>query len=125
MTLGLRREEGSARVDTVLRIATVREFRSFRYEIQVQDRFDAAARTIQLRVQGVQAPTNLMPSAGAAVRELSYPDLDGEYTVRITGAKQSADFRISVDDRAIVLLQPPEEGTLGVTIEKGVAIVRG
>lgn len=125
MTLGLRREEGSDRIDTVLRIATVREFRSFRYEIQVQDRFDAAARTIQLRVQGVQAPTNLMPSAGAAVRELSYPDLAGEYIVEIAGAKQSTCFRFSVEDETIALMEPPEEGTLGVIIEKGVAIVRG
>ena len=72
LTLRLRHDQESGITWTIFTFATVREFRSFRYEIQLEESFDPAARTFDFRIQGVQAPKNLMPSSGRAVRELRY-----------------------------------------------------
>ena len=124
LSIRLRRDEESGMIWTMFRFATVREFRSFRYEIQIEERLDEEAGTITLKIQGVQAPTNLMPSAGAAVREIGYPGLMGEYRVTLAGARQSGNFTIAVGTGDIALVEPPGEGGPIVIIEKGVEIVR-
>jgi len=120
LTLQLRRDEESGTIWTVFRFATIREFRSFQYEIQLDDRFDADERAFEFRMSGVQAPKNLMPSSGAALRELRYPDLRGEYTVALAGARQNERFRFTVTDREIVLGERPEGAAVRVDVEKGI-----
>lgn len=124
LSLRLRRDEESGTIWTIFRFATVREFRAFRYEIQVDDRFNAGARTIDLKIQGVQAPTNLMPSAGAAIREIGYPGLLGEYHITLAGARRSERFTIAVGMDDITLIEAPGEGGPSVVIEKGIENVR-
>ncbi|MEP7220038.1 MAG: hypothetical protein ABI876_14035 [Bacteroidota bacterium] len=124
ITLHLRREEESGRTWTVFRVATVREFRMFRYRIQIDGGLDAGARTFDFRIHGVQAPTNLMPETGAAFTELAFPDLDGEYRVRLAGAKSAEEFSFIVSARTIVLLPLPAGSTLNVGTEKEVENVR-
>ncbi len=120
LTLQLRRDEESSTIWTVFRFATIREFRSFQYQIQVDDRFDAAERTFEFRLSGVQAPKNLMPSSGTALRELRYPDLRGEYTVRLAGARHSERFGFAVADGAITLGERPDGAGVRVDVEKGI-----
>lgn len=124
LTLGRRRNEENGDVVTFFRFATVKEFRSFKYEIQVEDRLNQAAHTIDFRIFGVHAPTNLMPGAGAAVKEIGYSGLQGEYLVTYHGAKQSGTFRFLVDEDGIHLTQPPKEEGLRVHVEKGIENVR-
>jgi hypothetical protein len=122
LTLRLRRDEASGRSWTVFRFATTREFQSFRYEIQVEDHFDPATRTIDFRIRGVTAPATLMPSAGSAIRELAYPELSGVYRVTMSGAKESAGFSFSADSGGLHLLDTDRVGFLDLVVEKGVEL---
>lgn len=122
LTLLLRRIDGEPTLHTVLRFSTVREFRSFRYAISLEDSFDREARTITVKLLGMQAPTNVMPAPGAAVSELSYPDLAGSYDVTLIGAKRTTSLSFTVDTDRIAVTRPPENFV--VNAQKGVEIVR-
>lgn len=124
LTILRRRNEETGLVSTVFRFATVREFRSFRYQIQVEDAFDPELRRIAFRIFGVQAPANLMPGAGAAYREIIYPGLQGEYLVSYAGAKKSGEFRFRVDDEQIAIVEAPKEDGIRIEIEKGIENIR-
>ncbi len=119
-----RRNEESGLLWTVFRFATVREFRAFRYEIQVEGNLDLAARSIRFKILGVQAPTNLMPGAGAAYKEISYAELEGEYRVDYAGAKQSGSFRFAVGEESLHILELSEGGGLRIEVEKGIENIR-
>jgi|GEM_PF-1939052 len=124
LTLCRRRNEESGVVVTVFRFATVREFRSFRYEIQVEETLDEAARSIHFRIHGVHAPANLMPGAGPAAREIGFPGLHGEYRVTYAGASRSGGFGFVVDGEGIRLTDPPAGDELRIVLEKGIENVR-
>lgn len=101
----------------IIRFATVREFRSFRYRIRVEDNFDRDRRHMVFTLRGVRAPLNLMPDSGAGVAELLLSGLEGEYQVTVVGARNSIDFRITVDQSGARLTEPPPEGSLTVVTD--------
>ncbi len=124
LSLQLRRDEENGKLWTVFRFSTLREFRSFRYEIQVDDTFDAAARGILFQIRGVRAPANLMPSYGAARREICYANLTGTYTVEITGAKQTGSFSFNVRGEKIRLIDTAGTDFVQVSVLTDVEVVR-
>lgn len=124
LSIRLRRDRESEALFMVFRFATLREFRSFRYEIQVEDLFDPETREIDFKIHGVQAPTNLMPAAGAAGAEIAYPALDGIYRVTLAGARRIESFAIAVAGDEIKLVGPPGLESPRIVIEKGVENVR-
>jgi hypothetical protein len=123
ITLRLLRDEDGG-LWTVFRVATIREFRMFRYRIQIDGGLDVGTRTFNFRIQGVQAPTNLMPETGAAFTELMVPNLDGEYRVRLAGAKNAEEFSFIVSAGRITILPLPAGSTLNVGAEKEVENIR-
>jgi hypothetical protein len=124
LTLRLRHEEATGITWTVFRFATTRQFTSFRYEIDLDDRLDEPTRAIDFRLRGVNAPTNLMPGSGAAEKEICYPDLDGTWTVTVAGAKQSGRFSFAVDAAGIRLLSSDTDHFLPITVDSTVETVR-
>ena len=91
-----RHDEQTGDRSTVLLFSTVREFRSFQYNLDVDDELDAASRTITLRIGGVRPPASLVPSSGVAKKEIAYPRLDGTWKVVVTGARQTESFTLTV-----------------------------
>ncbi len=124
LTIHARREEGEPVVWTIFRFNTVRQFRAFQYGIQISEAINHAEHVIEFRVQGMQAPRNLMPSAGQGMREMAYKDLDGHYRVLVAGARQQTEFTIAVRGDGIDLIDPPSDPSLVVTVEKEIEIVR-
>ena len=116
LTVEQGRDEVTGESLTIFRLATVREFRSFQYRIDVDEELDDTARTITLRIGGVRAPSSLVPSSGTATTEISYPGLSGSYTVLVTGARQSESFTIHI---------APDHVGIEATEGKGFVEVRG
>ncbi len=92
-----RHDEQTGDRSTILQFSTIREFRSFQYGLDVDDVLDAASRTITLRIGGVRPPTSLIPSSGAAMKEIAYRNIAGAWTVVVTGARQTETFTLRVD----------------------------
>lgn len=124
LTLSLRREEEENKLWTVFHFATVREFTSFQYQIQIDDRLNLATREIDIRIQGVRVPSDLMPGSGVAVREIAYPNFEGEYRVNVAGAKKSESFTLMMDSEEIRLLERSNPEGIALSIKKGVEIIR-
>ncbi len=117
LTLHLRYEETTGTTYTVFSFSTVRQFRAFQYEIQVEDTLDTTRKVIELTIRGVRAPADLMPSTGSAVKQISFPELQGEYRVDISGAKQFGTFSFSVNSTAIQLLDTPDTNFIHITVQ--------
>lgn len=124
LTIGQRRREENGDIVTFFRFATVRQFGSFQYGIQIKDHLNQASGAIDFRIFGVHAPTNLMPGAGTAFTEIVYSGLSGEYLITCHGAKQAGTFRLVVDGDGVRLSQAPGEDGLQVHVEKGIENVR-
>lgn len=122
--LGLRLDEAAGTTYTVFTLATVRQFRQFRYEIQLEHQIDPAARKITLTILGVRAPAVMMPSSGSAATEVAFADLAGSYSVEIIGARRSGSFGIEVNSRSIRLSDPPDEQFVSVTVRPEVETIR-
>jgi hypothetical protein len=124
LTLHLRHEEATGTIWTVLRFTTERQFTSFRYEIDLDERLDQRRRAIEVRLRGVRAPANLMPGSGAATREICYANLNGTYEVSVNGAKQSGRFSFSVEANTIRLLAADAEDFIRITVAEEVELIR-
>ena len=111
-----RHDEQTGDRSTILLFSTVREFRSFQYNLDVDDELDAASRTITLRIGGVRPPASLVPSSGVATKKLAYPGLSGVWRVVVTGARQTESFTLNIDGNNASL--EPIEG-------KGFVVIAG
>lgn len=123
LTLQLRYDEAEDMTYTVFRFETVRQFRSFQYEIEVDSDFDAQAHAIDLKIKGVRAPSLMMPSTGAAYTELTFPRLKGDYDVRISGAKQQGEFRMKVTPKKITLTDVDELNFVHIKVEDDLDVI--
>jgi len=124
LTLQMRREEENGMVWTIFRFSTLREFRAFRYDIQVEESMDHKAKAITFQIRGVRAPANLMPSSGVAQHEICYPDLHGTYTVYIAGAKQSGSFSFVVRGEKVRLVEAGTSDFVHITVIEDLEILR-
>jgi hypothetical protein len=112
------RDEATGEAATIFHFSTVREFRSFQYRIDMTDELDPVSRTITLRIGGVRAPSSLVPSSGSASTKIIYTGLSGDYTVHVTGARQSESFRLHVAPDGLDI--EPIEGAGSGFVEVGV-----
>ncbi len=120
LTIGARYNRGEDRFWICFRFETLREFRSFRYEVDVDGAFDPKKREFLFKLKGVQTPSTLMASAGPANRELCYPDLHGDYTVRVGGAKEEGSFQMVISPGGNILLGEVDPGLVRVVVREEV-----
>lgn len=124
MTIGLRHLEADTTTQTYFRFETVREFQSFRYQVEVDDALDPGTRTIRFNIKGVRAPVGLMSSSGSAITEVCYPLSEGEYTVLVTGAKQSGSFRFKRRPQGIKLIETEGEDFIRLNVIDKIELIR-
>lgn len=124
LTVGLRRNELEDVTYTTFRIETRRQFRAFRYAVEVESEIDVEARQLSLALKGVQTPSDLMSAVGAGRTELLFPELTGEYSVEISGAKRKGTLRLRGGGGRIELLEIPEGDFVQVRVDDTVEIIR-
>ena len=121
LTISTSHNREEHRQQTIFRFETFREFRSFRYEVDVDGTLDPEKREISFRLKGVGAPATLMTSTGSARSELIYDDLLGEYRIEVRGAKKSGAFRIMITAEGVKLLDPIDADFVQIRLHEGVA----
>jgi len=124
ITLLLRRYDADGTCIPVVRFSTIREFRAFQYELQVDCERDDATRHAQFRIRGVHAPMNIMPSAGAAVCDIELEGAEGEWRIDLVGARQQDGFTVNFECDAIRVVEPLSDGKIEMVIDEEVEIVR-
>lgn len=124
VTVGVRHYEADDRRETFFRFETIRQFRAFRYEVELGDELNVGNSTLDFTIQGVVAAAGLMSSTGSAYREVAYPELLGEFDVRIAGAKGSGSFRFRGDKTGITLLGTDTGDFVQVNVADEVETIR-
>jgi len=101
-------KEREKRAVTLIALRTLKEFRSFRYEIIVEDLIEGS--TIYLKIHGLKAPQVGLPSMGPAVYRAEYPRLRGEYSLVVTKLNREENkFTVSFTDTSVTVKEGPEK----------------
>lgn len=124
LTIQLRYEETEDRMYTVFRFETVRIFRQFSYEIDIEEERNDELNQLDFAIRGMTAPSQSLAATGPAVTELVHPALKGNWKIVIAGAKQQTELVVRIMPKSIRMLEEPEEGTIEVTINDEIEIVR-
>lgn len=124
VTVGLRHYEADNRRETYFRFETVRQFRVFRYEVEIDEKLDAGNNALDFSIKGVVAAAGLMSSTGSAYREIAYPELLGEFDVHISGAKEAGAFRFRGDENGITLLNVDAGEFVQVKVADEIEMIR-
>lgn len=124
LTIGLRYDEAEDTTFTCFRFETLRQFKSFRYQIEVTDEHDPTLKNLTFSLKGVLAPSQMLSSSGPAATELCYPALEGDYRIHIAGAKQKGDFVIRGSKQKIRLVEELDEDFVRIQINDQIEVIR-
>ena len=122
LRISLYRDTESDSVATLFHFETVRQFRSFRYEIEIEDRIDEKAKRISFGIKGIQISSTTMSGTGFAESEKVYRGLEGEYHVFVKGANQSASFMLQITPDDINITDEQNESFLQVELIKTIGM---
>ena len=123
LTIGLQHNKESGERKTFFRFETLHQFRSFQYEVEIEDMMNIEQRHLDFKIKGMVASASLMPSSGPGVYQVVYPELRGEYTVRISGAQESNAFSFRVHDESVELLEADTMRTMKVQVANKIEVI--
>ena len=124
LTIGLREFEADETRETFFRFETQRQFRAFRYEVEIEHALNLDQNVLEFKIKGVNAAAGLMSSPGSGVNEIVYPELSGEFTANIAGSKKSGSLRFNVHDTEVELLEVDEGGFVKVQVANEIEIIK-
>ncbi len=94
LTIGFRYDEADGTMSNVFRFETLRQFRTFRYAIDIDREVDEEGGAILFRINGLKAPESSLAGVGSAATEFIDPLLHGSYRITVVGAKEQVDFAL-------------------------------
>jgi len=98
--------ERKRRPVTYLALRSVKQFRSFRYDIVVEHRLDG--NTLYLDIRGLRPPELTLPGVGPAIFETEYDNLAGNYEVVITKLHKEVNrFHVRIAPEKVLVEKSP------------------
>lgn len=116
LSIRLRHAELEDRMYNVFRFETVRQFRTFSYEVDVTREIDEEKEEITFEVRGVSVPEQSLASVGPAVTEFVEPALHGTYRVVVRGAKEETAFTLRLMPKTMKIVDGPDDGMIAVEL---------
>jgi hypothetical protein len=99
---------------TVVILQTVREFASFRYELNVHE--ERHEQSITYRVTGLKAPQLSLPGNGPAFFTREYSTLRGPVKISVEGLDHKTNvFEFEVGEKAVRLTNAPQRPFVAVS----------
>jgi hypothetical protein len=108
--VSLSRTEKADNHELAFAFRTLREFTTFKYNLQIEDVSVPGENHFQFKIGGMIMPLTAMPSTGHATAVLKIPfPTEGTYTVEFLKKNHRNKFRVEIKANEMQVIELPEE----------------